>query len=511
MPPPPPGWRVMEEKGRIVYLTCHPIVKIRSIAMMKEYQQKGWYLDVCAENLVFSWKRLKLDPLTSASSSQIVDGMERTENMERMGSMEGMGSMERMGRMERIGSLERKRSLDRMDHMEGMDNMQMMDNMETMEITEGFVDLSSKRKEMSSDSKEKIKLEKEKLKVIEAVKNLTIDAKKKVDHSDILANSARKLHTARSSYQTKTRISSDLNMLKAKLCTAKSEEELMKTLWENSPFKTKFKSLVNSELLEQLLHLCSLPNNPLTKFPMDVNRNIYSDIIDLGLDHAPDFLHLLVDLVVKLENPIMEKDTIKIAFLFAHICNSVNYKCNAMLKLRSASLKCNGLTNVGLDCHGRVGLTESARAFRNDRDFMASINDEVFKSYAETMMAQFTFDNLDIQVNHTLHHLTLNFLEFEQADTSALSTASKGFEEVKGFFSMDTVLMQSEQNKGLFEHYKDVAVCTLRRFIASEIPEFGWMASVSPKHYSHPNSSTSSRKSLIHVDKPMYLQETKNR
>ena len=37
-----------------------------------------------------------------------------------------------------------------------------------------------------------------------------------------------------------------------------------------------------------------------------------------------------------------------------------------------------------------------------------------------------------------------------------------------------------------------------------------WLKAAFPKHYKHLNSETSSRKSLMHVDKPMYLQETKN-
>ena len=127
-------------------------------------------------------------------------------------------------------------------------------------------------------------------------------------------------------------------------------------------------------------------------------------------------------------------------------------------------------------------------------------------------MAQFTFDNLDIQINHVMHHLTLNFLEFEQTATDHLSVAdSLTFDQMKTLFSLDTVLMQSEQNSYLFEHYKVVVATTLGRFFGREIPEVEWLLSVFPKHYPHPNSVSACRKSLLHVDKPMYLQETKNR
>ena len=117
-----------------------------------------------------------------------------------------------------------------------------------------------------------------------------------------------------------------------------------------------------------------------------------------------------------------------------------------------------------------------------------------------------------MQINHNSHHLTLNFLEFEQTNTSGLPTEdSKTFEEMKSLYNLETVLMQSDENRGLFNHYKERVVGSLGRLFGDNIPEAKWMLDVSPKHYSHPTSSPASRKSLIHVDKPMYLQETKNR
>ena len=99
-----------------------------------------------------------------------------------------------------------------------------------------------------------------------------------------------------------------------------------------------------------------------------------------------------------------------------------------------------------------------------------------------------------------MHHLTLNYLEFEQTNTSEFSAkACKNFEEMKSLFSIETVLMQSNQNKDLFDEYKNVVAATLGRMFGKEIPAVKWMLSVFPKHYLHPNSSTASRKSLIHV------------
>ena len=196
--------------------------------------------------------------------------------------------------------------------------------------------------------------------------------------------------------------------------------------------------MINSKFLEQLLDLGSVSESPLQKFPPDVNGNIYSKVIDLALTHAPDFLLLIMSLTIKHENPLTEKDTIQIAILFSQFASSVNSKNDVLKKIKAINLKCSGLTNEGLDFLATVGASETSRTYRNDRDFMASISDEILKSYAKTMIAQFTFDNLDMQINHRMHHLTLNYLEFEPTDTSALLTDDcKTFEEMKWTLKID--------------------------------------------------------------------------
>ena len=141
---------------------------------------------------------------------------------------------------------------------------------------------------------------------------------------------------------------------------------------------------------------------------------------------------------------------------------------------------------------------------------MASISEEILKQYAKENIPQFTFDNLDIRINNITHHLTLNFLEFEQNDTSDLPTDSKGREAMLPFFARDTLILTSVENKELFEHFQFVTAVTLGRLFGEEIEGLQWLLSTLPNHYNHPNSNTSTNKALLHVDKPMYLQETKN-
>ena len=479
LPEPPPGWSVSVEKGRLIYQTSHPVVKIHNVAVLKEYQRKGRYLDVNPSELVFSRKKKKVH--------------------HKQGDLE---------KMEAAAYTESDQTIQNKDLMMEFDNPD--EELEDMDMGEVLVQVMTEQEEKVDP--EKRKLEKEREKVRSAVENLTIDPDKKVDHREILAMAAHKLNVARvSKYQEEIEDVS-LTHLKSRLCEARNEDEIAEILWNIPAFKAKFSTLINSRYLEQLLSLATISDSPLLMFPPDINSNLYSDIIDLALKHAPDFLLLIVNLTIKHENPLDEKDAVKIAYLFAQFASSVSSKNSTLKKIKSITMKSHGLTNEGLDCLASVGVVETSRSFRNCRDFLAGISDEVLKSYAKTMMAQFTFDNLDIQINHIMHHLTLNVLEFEQTATTHLSTAdSLSFDEMKTLFSLDTVLMQSDQNRCLFDHFKAVVAITLGRFFGQEIPEVKWLLSVFPKHYSHPNSNTASKKSLLHVDKPMYLQETKNR
>ena len=479
LPEAPPGWSVSLEKGRLIYQTCPPVVKIHSVAVLKEYQKKGRYLTVDPEELVFSKKKLKIQhQKRDEEKMDIAVCSEHDQDILEEGHRLGFDDSGDISILEDTAS--GKRTLENMN-----DGMKFGENS---------------------------KLEKEREKVRLAVENLTIDTSKKVDHREALAQAAHKLSIVRVSNKQDTIDNIELSSLKSKICEAKNEDEIARILWNIPAFKTKFSTLINSKYLEQLLNLSQVSTSPLLKFPPDINSNLYSDIIEFALEYAPDFLLLIVNLAIKHENPLDEKDVIKVAYLFAQFASSVSSKNSTMKKIKSISLKSSGLTNEGLDCLAAVGVVETSRTFRNGRDFLAGISDEILKSYARTMMAQFTFDNLDIQINHIMHHLTLNYLEFEQTTTFHLSTDdSLSFDQMKSLFSLDTVIMLSDQNSQLFDHYKVVVATTLGRFFGEEIPEVRWLLSVFKKHYEHPNSDTARKRSLIHVDKPMYLQETKNR
>lgn len=468
----PEGWTRTELNGRILYVTPAPCsIRIYSKSELTIHQKKGKFLDVLGEQLVFSRKRRKKD-----------DGLKKMKKLSCGPNSSGLEVGVREQCEDDLGCIP-KHCSDPLGKMK--------------------VQALNEEKKVASLKK----LANEQAKLAEAVSNLTIDPAKKVNHKSELEKAAKKLNEARLSKITGWD-TQNFEVLKEMIDDCGSEEDLIKILWTNPQFQSRFASLFSSKLLEQMLSLESNPGNPLKTFPVDINCNVYADIINFGLENASDVILLLLSLMKKHETPISTKDVMELAFTFANLAESVSSENRALKKIKSICLKSSGLTNAGLDSLATVGAAETSRSFRNDRDLLASISEEIVKQYARKFTPQFCFDNLDICINKVPHHLTLNFLEFEQDATLGLNTESKSLEEMLEFFTLNTLLIQSDPT--MFEHFQSVTALTLARLFGKEVKGMEWMRSCSPKHYTHPNSNTSSQKSLLHTDKPMYLQETKN-
>ena len=218
----------------------------------------------------------------------------------------------------------------------------------------------------------------------------------------------------------------------------------------------------------------------------------------------------MLKLTTKLESAITPSDVVKCAYLFSSLACAVNRLNNALKKTKSVSSKIHGLTNNALDTLAFAGIFETSRTYRNDRDFLAAISEHILNSYAKISVPQLTFDNMDMCIGQVMHHMTLPFLEFEKEDTKHLSMEDRSKDEVLGAFKIDTVLLTSDINKKMFAHYKYVTAWTLGRILAEHVEEVAWMKKVFPKHYTHPNSATSSKKSSIFVQKPLNYSENKN-
>ena len=365
------------EEARIVYSSPpgSNCVKIYSKSMLHDFHKKGRLLDVSTEQLVFTTKRKPKQKNYQTAEKKLCLSDEKDLNMEDLCSTESMDICQEA-------------------------------SVNEMEVQSDTRDVPAEEIVASIDYiKEKQKLEKEQTKLTEAVLRLTISPHKQVDHKKVLEDTAKRLSDVRLS-DSVARKEFDMAGFKELVMDCKTVEDMSRILWQDSWFQSKFSDLFTSRLLEQLLALNSVPENPLKAFPVDVNTNVYADIVNFAIDNAQDVILLLTSLTKKFESPVSTSDVISLAFSFSSLAENASSHNKAIKKTKSVCLRSSGLTNSGLDSLSAVGVVETSRSYRNDRDLLASISEEILKQYAKQNVAQFTFDNCDIQINNIPHHLT---------------------------------------------------------------------------------------------------------
>lgn len=237
-------------------------------------------------------------------------------------------------------------------------------------------------------------------------------------------------------------------------------------------------------------------------------QNFYSEIIKFAFENSKTTLLLIVNLVVEKDKAVTNEDVLKIAFYIASFAHTVNRDNNSFLKLKSALLQKQGLTNEGLDAFTAFGITESCRALRNQKEFFAGISDEVIKAAAKKHPHQVTIDNLDIRIADTPHNMMLEYVEIEQVNTAHLDISSKTFDEMSQFFHTDTLLLDSSDNQDLLKHLEKVTALTVGRVLAERVPGAEFLKSHLEEHYQHPNSNLNS--AILYTKKPQYLSENVN-
>jgi hypothetical protein len=242
----------------------------------------------------------------------------------------------------------------------------------------------------NADSRKEAQLNVGRIKMENAVKKLTLNKDDAVDHKKVLIETAKVLESRRMNVENLDLGDLNFENIKAKVDASKNCEEIILALNSSSLIQKRLSELVQSKLLEQMLKISSLPENPLKDFPLDVNKNHYSEVINFAVEHTPDVLDLILKLSTKNEVSLAEVDVIRCAcaYIFSTLAVTVSRQNNALKKVKSVSTKTNGLTNNGLDVLANVGVFETSRSFRKDRDFLASLSENILQSYAQRSVPQ---------------------------------------------------------------------------------------------------------------------------
>ena len=261
-------------------------------------------------------------------------------------------------------------------------------------------------------------------KVKSAVKKLTIDNDKQVDHKMEISEAAKLLQSARIEDSNESQV--DFEKFQSELVSCNSFDSMMKLIWREESVRNYFRKMEHSVHLEEMLQIGrTFVDSPLKDFPPDLNQNYYHEIIKFGLLHSKNTVLFIMNLVVKKEKAITVKDVLQIAFLYAAFAYSVNSKNDGFIKLKTLIFKKEGMTNQGIDEASLLGITETSRSLRKQKDFLAEISSDVMKSNAHTNPHQSTMDKLDVGKDH----MCLEFIEIEQVPTDHLSTEKLDFEK----------------------------------------------------------------------------------
>ena len=448
----PTGWRRLEDDaGLIYYLTRHPEVKISRRSHLENYHRKGRYREMSLSDLDFGKKRRankysftetnvadegeenvkkpKLEVMGCCNnavagltvSAEKNDGafafemddpdrvdldkseyeneswLLRSDKAEEQPTLTSDESDNETQDLRRNKSFKHRRS--KVSKGPFSDKTESASNLFSAEL-DSFDLTCEEMEEMDGEedvgdipqikTREEVRKEtfiaNEQRKLEEAVKKLTLTKNNAVDHKEALVEAAKSLSDLRKNAGYLAPVG--FEDLKSQISSSETPEDLVQILNSSSEVQQLITSNEHSKILEQLLRISSLPDNPINDFPLNINRNHYSDLINFALVHAPDVLALVMKIATKNEAPIAANDVVRCAYMFSSLACSVSRANNALKKTKSVSTKNNGLTNNGLDVLANVGVFETSRSYRNDRDFLASLAEHILKSYAKNSVPQ---------------------------------------------------------------------------------------------------------------------------
>ena len=342
-----------------------------------------------------------------------------------------------------------------------------------------------------------------KSKVAGCVKHLTVDPMSKLEQEKVMKDVADKLHNLR--YSQEANVDIDLGALQEAFANSDDGESLVKALWKCSGLRKYFSAMENSSVLEELMMISS-SRGPLTEFPPNINRNLYADIVSFGIDHSEGLVAFLLNLLVKKEERVEQKDIVRLGFLYSMLAHSVSMNNNCMMKIKSLLLQSHGLTNDGLDVFSALGVAETGRSTLNTTDLLAEATDFIMRENSKTKTTQATIDNLDMGSQH----MTLEYIQFELKDADSLSQVSLESSQVPELFKLSQILITDPKNKDELDHIQKIVANTVGRLLGERVPAVNILRKYLPLHYKHKNSSNKKTPADLIIVKPEGLQETVN-
>ena len=154
-----------------------------------------------------------------------------------------------------------------------------------------------------------------------------------IDHKKSLLDTATELNNLK--YHDASEAGAKVNHddIKLAIQEATSSDSVLEHLWNCPGVRDFFSKRENSSNLEDLMSLSS-SSTPLNTFPPDIDSNIYCDIISYGLKHSKGMIVLLINLLIKNECPVQEKDVVRVAYIYSLLAQSISRKNNTLAKTK---------------------------------------------------------------------------------------------------------------------------------------------------------------------------------
>ena len=275
--------------------------------------------------------------------------------------------------------------------------------------------------------------------------------------------------------------------LKTAISSATSIQDVVAAMSSFPEALEEMSRVVQDSCFEELLFISRAEGRlPLSEWPNDKSSNWFSDVCLQAAQVAPNCLSLLLKFMVRsIEENLMPIHVIQTATVFAQLAEKVDHQNDALLKITALQLKFDGMTDNGVDALGRLGLSQSSRSYKNQRDFFAEVSESVALEDFKHMPEQYTLDNCTTKGQDC----TVEYRQTETLATEHLSTRSSSPEEVMSLFSIDMLLVTSPELHDEFQHLQNTVVpLVVAREIASHRTELANWLQLFPEHHHHSQS-----------------------
>ena len=129
----------------------------------------------------------------------------------------------------------------------------------------------------------------------------------------------------------------ELYDLKLKVSEVESLDELVGVIFSDVKLSKAATWEVGLSMLAEIAAIAGAAG-PLTEFPPDINSNIYSRVLEYGMDKLPHLTALLARLSIRSSAPVLPSDVVSISNALSNICYLANRKLDGVVKTRTCLL-----------------------------------------------------------------------------------------------------------------------------------------------------------------------------